>query len=128
LALAAAERSGARFLARLFAYELGAAHDLAMRLAGCADRAFDRAMASEHDPAVALLLATAAGRLGDRFRRGLLTLQRLAAGPGGPTKIAGMVWGGPAPRLHDVRGAHAHDGTDPLAAAPAAQAPLGLGA
>src|SRR5262249_33950891 len=51
LALAAAERSGAGFLSRLFTYELGAVHDLTMRLAGCADRAFDRAVASEQDPA-----------------------------------------------------------------------------
>jgi len=36
---AAAERSGAGFLSRLFTYELGAIHDLTMRLAGCADSA-----------------------------------------------------------------------------------------
>ena len=116
LAWAAADRSGVRFLSRLFTYELGAVHDLAMRLAGCADRAFDRAVASEHEPAVALLLAAAAARLGDRFRRGLLTLQRLAGGPDGPTKIAGMVWGGPERQP----GTPANDGTDGLAAAPAA--------
>src|SRR5262245_14272526 len=43
----AAERSGPGFLARLFALELGAIHDLTMRLAGCADRAFDRAVDRE---------------------------------------------------------------------------------
>jgi hypothetical protein len=60
LAVAAtAERSGAGFLARLFTFELGAIHDLTMRLAGCADRAFDRAVESEDDPAVALQLAAA---------------------------------------------------------------------
>ncbi len=75
LAVAAtAERSGAEFLAHLFVFELGAIHDLTMRLAGCADRAFDRAVEREDDPAAALQLSTAAARLGDRFRRGLLTL------------------------------------------------------
>ena len=122
---AAAERSGGEFLARLFTYELGAIHDLTMRLAGCADRAFDRAVESEEDPAVALQLAGAAARLGDRFRRGLLTLQRLNGGPGKPRKVTGLVWGGPEP-VQSVRSSTpANDIPDPLAAAPAASIPAG---
>jgi len=91
---ASAEHRGADFFARLFTLELGAVHDLAMRLAGCADRAFERAVDQASDPAVALQLSTVTARLGDRFRRGLLTLERLAGGPGKPGKVAGMVWGG----------------------------------
>jgi hypothetical protein len=127
LAVAAtAERSGAEFLAHLFVFELGAVHNLTMRLAGCADRAFERAVDSEDDPAAALQLSTAAARLGDRFRRGLLTLQRLTgSGPGKPRKIAGTVWGGPEPSMRS--GAPANDSQDPPAAAPAAAVPAGQG-
>jgi len=66
-----------------------------MRLASCADRAFERAVESAADPALALQLSTVTARLGDRFRRGLLTLQRLAGGRDGPRKVTGLVWGGP---------------------------------
>jgi len=98
LALAAvAEHRGKSFFARLFTIELGAIHDLTMRLAGCADRAFEHAVESAADPALALQLSTVTARLGDRFRRGLLTLQHLAGGPGGPRKVTGLVWGGPEP-------------------------------
>jgi len=126
LAVAAtAEHRSAEFFARLLTLELGAIHDLTMRLAGCADRAFDRAVEAEEDPAVALHLSTAAARLGDRFRRGLLTLQRLnGGGPDKPRKIAGTVWGGPEPSLGS--GAPANDPQDPLAA-PAAAVPAGHG-
>ncbi len=96
-----------------------------MRLAGCADRAFDRAVEREDDPAAALQLSTAAARLGDRFRRGLLTLQRLNGGPDKPRKIAGTVWGGPEPSIRS--GAPANDPQDPPAAAPAAAVPAGHG-
>ena len=124
LALAtAAERGGAGFLSRLFAYELGAVHDLTMRLAGCADRAFDRAVTSEQDPAVALQLSVVSARLGDSFRRGVLTLHRLAGGTDKPGKIAGMVWGGPEPQSDDARGTPANDS----AAAPAASVSAGHG-
>ena len=127
LALAAtAEHRGAEFFARLLTLELGAVHDLTMRLAGCADRAFDRAVDSEDDPAVALQLSTAAARLGDRFRRGLLTLQRLnGGGPDKPRKIAGTVWGGPEPSIGSA--APANDPQDPPTAAPAAAVPAGHG-
>jgi hypothetical protein len=108
LAVAVAdEGNGLRLLGHLFAFELGAIHDLTMRLAGCADRAFDRAIDAEEEPAVALQLSTVAARLGDRFRRGLLTLTGLAGGPEGkPRKIAGTVWGGPEPTLSAGHGVH----------------------
>jgi hypothetical protein len=98
LALAAvAEHRSKSFFARLFTIELGAVHDLTMRLAGCADRAFERAVTGAAEPALALQLSSVTARLGDRFRRGLLTLQHLAGGPGGPRKVTGLVWGGPEP-------------------------------
>jgi hypothetical protein len=116
LALAAsAQHRGDSFFARLFALELGAIHDLTMRLAGCADRAFERAVDQAADPAVALQLSTVTARLGDRFRRGLLTLERLAGGPGKPGKVAGMVWGGRDPGA-SAGGAPANDGSAAAAA------------
>jgi hypothetical protein len=120
LAVAVAdEGDGLRFLGHLFAFELGAIHDLTMRLAGCADRAFERAVDTEEEPTVALQLSTVAARLGDRFRRGLLTLQRsTSGGPDKPRRIAGTFWAGPEPSLNAV-GGPAND--DPGAAsAPAA--------
>jgi hypothetical protein len=124
LAVAAtAERSGTYFLGRLFALELGAIHDLTMRLSGCADRAFDRAVETEEDPVVALQLSAAAARLGDRFRRGLLTLRQVSGGPDKPRKIAGTVWGGPEPLLPVRGGTPANDSPD----APAAAVPAGHG-
>ena len=95
-----------------------------MRLAGCADRAFDRAIDTEEEPTVALQLSTVAARLGDRFRRGLLTLQPRNGGPGKPRKIAGTVWGGPEPSLAAPNTA-ANDSLD--APAPAAALPAGHG-
>jgi hypothetical protein len=128
LAVAAtAEGGGLAFLTRLLTFELGAIHDLAMRLAGSADRAFDRAVASEEDPAVALQLAAAAARLGDRFRRGLLTLQRLNGGPDKPRKVTGLVWGGPVPVPSTDHGSPANDTPDQPATAPAAAIPAGHG-
>jgi hypothetical protein len=116
LALAAiAEHRGAEFFARLFTLELGAIHDLTMRLAGCADRAFERAVDHAADPTVALQLSTVTARLGDRFRRGLLTLERLAGGRGKPGKVAGMVWGGSEPGSPSAGGSPANDA--PAAAA-----------
>jgi hypothetical protein len=96
-----------------------------MRLAGCADRAFDRAIDTEEEPTVALQLSAVAARLGDRFRRGLLVLQPLKGGPDKPRKIAGTVWGGPEPSLGS-NGA-ANDRLDAPAAAPAAAVPAGHG-
>jgi hypothetical protein len=126
LAVAAtAESSGTYFLGRLFALELGAIHDLTMRLAGCADRAFERAVETEEEPAAALQLSSAAARLGDRFRRGLLSLRQFEGGPDKPRKIAGTVWGGPEPSLY--RGGPANDAQDQPAAAPAASIPAGHG-
>jgi len=116
LALAAvAEHRGRSFFARLFTLELGAIHDLTMRLAGCADRAFDRAVESAADPALALQLSTVTARLGDRFRRGLLTLRHLAGGPGGPRKVTGLVWGGPEP-VPGLADGPANDGSAAAAA------------
>jgi hypothetical protein len=93
--LAADERYGVAFLARLYAHELGASHGLMMRLAGAADRGLDRAVAARVEPAVSVQLSGVVARLGDRFRRGVVTLQRLSGGSGGPGKVAGMVWAGP---------------------------------
>jgi hypothetical protein len=93
--LIADERYGVAFLARLYAHELGASHGLMMRLAGAADRGLDRAVAARVEPAVSVQLSGVVARLGDRFRRGVVTLQRLSGGPGGPGKVAGMVWAGP---------------------------------
>jgi hypothetical protein len=126
-AATAAERSGVGFVARLLTYELGAIHALTMRLAGCADRAFDRAVDAEEEPAVALQLSTVAARLGDRFRRGLLTLQPRNGGPDKPRKIAGMVWGGPEPSLAAAGRSPANDSLDAPAAAPAATVLAGQG-
>src|SRR5882724_1248931 len=93
---AADERAGAGFLARLFAHELGTSHALMMRLTGSAHAALDRATAAAAEPKAALGLAAIAARLGDRFRRGLLTLASLAAGSDGkPRRVTGLVWGGP---------------------------------
>src|SRR6185312_9488729 len=126
LAVAAtAEASGTYFLGRLFALELGAIHDLTMRLAGCADRAFDRAVETEEEPAAALQLSGAVARLGDRFRRGLHALRQFDGGPDKPRKIAGTVWGGPEPSLY--RGGPANDAQDQPAAAPAVSIPAGHG-
>ncbi|HTO85415.1 MAG TPA: hypothetical protein VMQ73_24555 [Methylomirabilota bacterium] len=88
--------SGVAFLARLYAHQLGVGHALMMRIAGGAHRALDRAAAEAVAPTAALRLATIAARLGDRFRRGLLTLTAVTTGPeGGPRKVKGIVWGGP---------------------------------
>jgi hypothetical protein len=93
---AADERAGTGFLARLFAHELGTSHALMMRLTGGAHAALDRATAAAAEPKAALGLAAIAARLGDRFRRGLLTLASLAAGPEGkPRRVTGLLWGGP---------------------------------
>ena len=94
-AIAADEGRGVGFVARLLGHELGAEHGLMMRLAGSANSAYDRAAEAREEPVVALALAGTVARLGDRFRRGMLTLQRLSAGPGGgPRKVTGLVWGG----------------------------------
>ncbi|HZF34338.1 MAG TPA: hypothetical protein VE914_11095 [Candidatus Angelobacter sp.] len=117
---AAAERGGGDFLARLFTYELGAIHDLMMRFTGGAGRALERAIASNEDPAVALQLAGVAARLGDSFRRGLLTLRHLEDGPDGkPGKFIGLVWGGPEATPAAAGSAPANDTLDPAAATPA---------
>src|SRR5262249_36369629 len=69
LAEAAADaESGAAFLSRLYAHQLGAGHALMMRIAGGAHRALDGAAAEAVAPTAALRLATIAARLGDRFR------------------------------------------------------------
>jgi len=95
LARAMADESvGAGFVERVFAHELGAAHALMMRLAGAADRAIDRSIAVKAEPATALRLTGVVARLGDRCRRGHLTLVRLAGTrTGGPSK---PLWGGSA--------------------------------
>jgi len=107
---AADEEAGLGFLSRLFAHELGTGHALMMRLTGCAHAALDRATAAAAEPVGALRLSAIVARLGDRFRRGLLTLCGLAGGPDGkPRKVAGMVWGGPEPSLSAGHGVHRPD-------------------
>jgi len=126
--LAADERLGRAFLLRLFAHELGAGHGLMMRLASAADRAFDRAVEAREEPVAALRLSGVVARLGDRFRRGMLTLHRLPGGPGGgPEKVAGYVWGGRGNGGYKpgVPAAPANDALDP-AAVPAASAGHGV--
>ena len=73
-------QAGTAFLARLLAHQLGAGHALMMRITGSAHRALDRAATAAVEPTDALRLAGIAVRLGDRFRRGTLTLATLAAG------------------------------------------------
>jgi len=91
-----------------------------MRFTGGAGRALERAIASNEDPAVALQLAGVAARLGDRFRRGLLTLRHLEDGPDGkPGKFIGLVWGGPEATPAAAGSAPANDTLDPAAATPA---------
>ncbi len=90
---AADEAAGTGFLARLLAHELGTSHQLMMRLTGCAHLALDRAVEATAEPTAALRLSAIVARLGDRFRRGLLALASLAAGPG--SRRIGLVWGGP---------------------------------
>jgi len=91
---AADAESGLGFLSRLFAHELGTSHGLMMRLAGAVHGSLDQATASASEPMAALRLSGIVARLGDRFRRGLLTLAGLASGPR-PRPVAGMVWAGP---------------------------------
>ena len=121
LAVAAtAERTGSAFLARLFGYQLGTVHSLMMRLSGGTNRALDRAVETHADPAVAVKLSGIVARLGDRFRRGVETIQRLAVGPDGkPRKVTGLVWGGPEARPADADSAPANDNPDSLTAGPA---------
>src|SRR5262249_10817513 len=85
-------------LSRLYAHQLGAGHALMMRIAGGAHRALDRAAAEAVAPTAALRLATIAARLGDRFRRGLLTLTVITTGPDGhPPTATGPAWPRPPP-------------------------------
>jgi hypothetical protein len=119
--LAADERYGVAFLSRLYAHELATSHGLMMRLGGAADRGLERAVTAREEPAVSLQLSGVVARLGDRFRRGVVTLQRLSGGPGGPGKIAGMVWAGPSQR----EAAPANDAPNP-AAVPAVSAGHGV--
>jgi hypothetical protein len=106
---AADEQAGLGFLARLFAHELGTSHGLMMRLTGAAHAGLDRAAASAAEPVGALPLSGIVARLGDRFRRGLLTLTGLAGSEGKPRRIAGTVWGGPEPTLSAGHGVHRSD-------------------
>lgn len=93
LALAVDRGLGARFLERVYAHQLGAAHALMMRLAGAADRALDRAVDRKEEPAAALRLSGVVARIGDRYRRGHLALVKLE-GDRGPARPANPVWGG----------------------------------
>jgi hypothetical protein len=115
--LAADERCGVAFLSRLYAHELATSHGLMMRLGGAADRGLDRAVAARKEPAVSLQLSGVVARLGDRFRRGVVTLQRLSGGSGGPDKIAGLVWGGPDGGPSSGETAPANDALTPAASA-----------
>ena len=105
---AADEQAGLGFLSRLFAHELGTSHGLMMRLAGAVHGSLDQASASASEPVVALRLSAIVARLGDRFRRGLLTLTGLAAGTRA-RPIAGLVWAGPESRFSAGHGVHRPD-------------------
>lgn len=93
VALAVDGGLGARFLERVYAHQLGAAHALMMRLAGAADRALDRAVARKEEPAAALRLSGVVARLGDRYRRGHLALVKIE-GTRSPARPGNPVWGG----------------------------------
>ena len=105
---AADEAIGAGFLARLLAHELGTSHGLMMRLAGAVHGSLDQAAATAAEPAAALRLSGIVARLGDRFRRGLLTLTGLASGAR-PRPVAGMVWAGPESAFSAGHGVHRSD-------------------
>jgi hypothetical protein len=105
---AADAESGLGFLPRLFAHELGTSHGLMMRLAGAVHGALDQASALATEPVSALRLSPIVARLGDRFRRGLLTLTGLASGAQ-PRRVAGLVWAGPDSAFSAGHGVHRSD-------------------
>jgi hypothetical protein len=112
---AADEAAGVGFLARLLAHELGTSHCLMMRLTGCTHGALDRATDAVAEPTAALRLTALVARLGDRVRRGLVTLAGLADGRRG--RRINLVWGG----LHsELTAGHGVDPTDFGDAVPAA--------
>ncbi|MGH6960065.1 MAG: HGGxSTG domain-containing protein [Dongiaceae bacterium] len=97
--LTAAETAPAR--EQLFLDEVSAGHRMMMRLAGRADWQIDRLGAADAEPEptqyAVLRLSSAAARLMERVRLGLLALGRLQSGPGGgPRKVAGYYYTGPA--------------------------------
>jgi hypothetical protein len=103
---AADEDSGTGFLARLLAHELGTSHCLMMRLTGCTHGALDRATDAVAEPTAALRLTAVVARLGDRVRRGLVTLAGIADGRG---RRINLVWGG----LHsELTAGHGVDPTE----------------
>jgi hypothetical protein len=112
---AADEATGAGFLARLLAHELGTSHCLMMRLTGSTHGALDRATDAVAEPRAALRLAAVVARLGDRVRRGLVTLAGLAAGPAG--RRTNLVWGGPESSLTAGHGVDRPDFGDAVPAA-----------
>jgi len=122
--LTVAENAPAR--EQLFLDEVSAGHRMMMRLAGRADFQIDRLGAPDAEPGptqhAVLGLSSAAVRLMERVRLGLLALGRLQSGPGGgPRKVAGYYYTGPAGTYGFYNGdAPANDSpaTDP--AAPAA--------
>jgi hypothetical protein len=104
-AAAARPAEGADTLATLLAHELATGHRLMMRLAARAEVFLDHAAAEARSPderragLEAARLAGAAGRLMERYRLGLLALQRLRApGPGeAPTTHIRLTWAGMPP-------------------------------
>jgi hypothetical protein len=114
---------------RLFADQLAASHHLMMWLSARADSALDRLAdpdaAPQTEPMV-LHLATAATRLMERYRLGLLALDRLGRNPGGgPPKMAGIFWAGPL-REGEREAEIAGDAAKAAAAAAGANAALPL--
>ncbi len=122
--LTAAENAPAR--EQLFLDEVSAGHRMMMRLAGRADFQIDRLGAPDTDAGptqhAGLRLSSAAARLMERVRLGLLALGRLQSGPGGgPRKVAGYYYTGPAGTYGFYDGdAPANDSPAPDPAAPAA--------
>jgi len=97
--LTTAENAPAR--EQLFLDEVSAGHRMMMRLAGRADWQMGRLGApdAEAEPTqhAVLRLSSAAARLMERVRLGLLALGRLQSGPGGGLrKVAGYYYTGPA--------------------------------
>jgi hypothetical protein len=83
LAARVVSAGGAGFMRRLFTDELVAIHALKSHLDGRSVGALDHALARRQVPLAACRLAEGAARMGDRFRRGLASLDLFDATPTG---------------------------------------------
>src|SRR5260221_4417798 len=101
-AAVAKKRAARRLLATLLAHELGASHRLMMRLAARADGLLDRAEAADEDGRLGLEAVRTVGgaaRMMERYRLGLLALDRLRGDKGveGIDRVVSLRWGGDDP-------------------------------